>query len=220
MINSGNRNKKIPIELEVSELIKSRLDINKVPILISVGGPGGTGKSSFSKKLAGCFDNASILRLDDYKIPRWDRSKKRLFGPHPEANEMELLRWQLEDIRGGRPFFKPIYDGALGYAELTEVYFPNNINILDGEISTYPEFRDLVDLSIFIESRLSTQLNTRVTRDINDRGYPLEKALNTFWGSNMIEFGAFGRNGKIWADILLRCNEDYSLSIMPLPIHK
>lgn len=197
----------------VAKIIKDRFSETEEPVLIAVGGPGGTGKSFFSIELSGHLELSRVLQLDDYKTERFVRGEKEIFGPHPEANEMELLEWHLQDIKENRNFFKPIYCSELGAIDMTETYAPVKYNILDGEISTYDRFRGHIDFSIYIDAYLSTQLKTRLTRDIKQRGYSSKKAMATFWGSNVKEYGEFGIKSREFADIILFCNEDYSLEI-------
>jgi len=94
---------------------------------------------------------------------------------------------------------------------ITEFYETKRFTILDGEISTYRQFRDYVDFAISIDSDLQTQLNTRLNRDIKERKYTYEKAIATFLHSNLLEFREFGAESKNWADIHLFCNDDYTL---------
>ncbi|MBU0677296.1 MAG: dihydrodipicolinate synthase family protein [Verrucomicrobia bacterium] len=197
----------------VAELLEENFAAVQGPVLIAVGGPGGTGKSTFSRELARCLLHASVLTLDDYKTPREVRHARNLLGAHPAANRIELLREHLLLARAKKPFEKPVYNNATGHADSTERFEPSRIVVLDGEISTYPEVRDLVDFSIFIDSDWKTQLATRVSRDITERGYSREKAVHTFLQSNLIEFEKFGAGSKSWADMHLHCRDDYRLVI-------
>ncbi|MBD3295771.1 MAG: hypothetical protein GF392_00195 [Candidatus Omnitrophica bacterium] len=199
---------------QVGDEILKRYEKVSESVLIAVGGPGGTGKSSFSRALADKLEEAEVLKLDDYKTEREFRRQKGIFGPHPEANEMDLVHWHIEDIKNRRVFFKPVYDSRKGVIDLTEAYAPLKYNIIDGEISTCKRFREIIDVSIYIDAAFATQLNTRLTRDIQKRGYTLQKALATFFGSNVREFLKYGICGRDSADILLYCERDYSLEIM------
>lgn len=183
------------------------------PLIIAVGGPGGTGKSWVSKQLAESLGNASVLTLDDYKTPRVERAKKKIFGPHPEANEMQLIIEHLSLLRQGASVNRPVYNSETGCADRVERFHPDHFVILDGEVSTYHEFREYVDFSIFIDAHLTTQLATRLTRDIDDRGYSDKKAMATFFGSNVREFLTFGAESKAWADIVLFADDEYYLSV-------
>lgn len=200
-------------EQVVADLLMAMYANRRTPVLIAVGGPGGTGKSTFSKALAEQLPEAGVLRLDDYKTSRAFRAERDIYGPHPEANKLELLKDHLTEMRAGRTFRRPLYDKTTGEATASTPYEPGRFNILDGEVATYGELRDLIDFSIFIDSDWKTQLATRVERDIEARGYDREKAITTFLQSNLREFSEYGAESKKWADLHLYCDEEYHLEI-------
>ncbi len=203
----------VGVEAVVADIICRYFEGSIGPQLIAVGGAGGTGKSTFSKKLAILLGNSNVLRLDDYKTPRDFRKELGIFGPHPKANEMELIAEHLAMIKSDISINKPIYCSEFGRAIKTEKYSPKKFNIIEGEVATYKEFSDIIDLHIFIDAALNTQLQTRITRDVKSRGYSMEKALATFKGSNIDEFKKYGASTKDWADIVLFCDNTYSLTI-------
>ncbi|MCK5579995.1 MAG: hypothetical protein KAJ18_01835, partial [Candidatus Omnitrophica bacterium] len=198
----------------VAESVLSLFEAEESPVLIAVGGPGGTGKSSFSRQLAGCLPEASVLRLDDYKTSRSLRKEDGIFGAHPQANDMEMIEEHLAMLKSGLTIDKPVYNPETGCADRTESYHSAKFHIIDGEVSTYEAFRHIVDFFIFIDADLTTQLNTRLVRDVQSRNYSQEKALATFWGSNVREFFKYGIPTKKWADIVLFCQPDYSLEVV------
>ena len=200
-------------EQVVAELLKSLFAGKTTPVLVAVGGPGGTGKSTFSTALAEQLADARVLRLDDYKTSRAFRAERNIYGPHPEANKLELLKDHLVEMKAGRTFRRPLYDRENGEALDSTPHEPARFNILDGETATYRDLRELIDLSIFIDSDWKTQLATRVERDIGDRGYDREQAISTFLQSNLREFSEYGAESKKWADLHLYCDEDYHLEI-------
>jgi len=209
----GNRK---PPEDIVAFIITKEFENRNGPIIIAVGGPGGSGKTTFCNHLASRLPDSCILHLDDYKTPRAIRKNQGLFGAHPDANRIDLIREHLAKIRNGTDFDKPIYDNVHGTTDTTESFSPTRFTIIDGEISTYRQFRDLIDFSIFIDSHWKTQLSTRITRDIDERGYDHEKAIATFLKSNIREFSAFGGESKKWSDIHLYCRPDYHLVVESL----
>jgi 4-hydroxy-tetrahydrodipicolinate synthase len=207
-----NSNRRAP-EQVVAELLHSLFPGGSKPVLVAVGGPDGTGKSTFSRALEQQLSDATVLRLDDYKTSRAFRAERSIYGPHPEANKMDLLKAHLTELKAGREVQRPVYDKTSGHAVETKPFSPRRFNILDGEISTYGELREWVDFSIFIDSDWKTQLSTRVERDIEIRGYDREKAIATFLQSNLREFSEYGAESKKWADMHLYCDEDYHLEI-------
>jgi len=197
----------------VADLLQSIFKGRTEPVLIAVGGAGGSGKSTFSQALAEQLPAAQTLRLDGYKTSRAFRAAQNISGPHPEAHKMELLRDHLAEMKAGRTFRRPLYDPQTGEATNSTPYEPARFNILDGEIATYGELRDWVDFSIFIDSDWKTQLATRVERDVGERGHDKDQAIATFLQSNLREFSAYGAESKKWADLHLYCDEDYHLAV-------
>ena len=173
------------------------------PILVAVGGPGGSGKSTFCASLQAKLADAAVLALDNYRTPRAERKERGIFGPHPEANDFSLLAEHLTSLQAGKAFEQPVYDLATGARNGTSLYEPRRFNLIDGETSTYPEFRHLMDLSVYLDADWPTLLETRMTRDIHERGYSPEKAVDTFLSSNLREFARYGAPTRASADILL-----------------
>ena len=207
-----NGNKRNP-EAVLARIVTSVFVDASGPIVIAVGGPGGTGKSTLAMSLAGKLSDAVVLTLDDYKTARELRASRNIYGPHPEANEILMIRSHLESIKTGDSFNKPVYCSQMGEASSTEVFRSARFVVVDGEISTYKEFRDLVDFSIFVDSDWQTQLNTRIERDIEERNYSADKAISTFLHSNLREFSEYGADSKCWADVHIYCHNDYRLEI-------
>jgi len=201
------------LEEVVCQLLLKVFDDNDGPVVVAIGGPGGTGKSTFSKKLAQLLGESAVFHLDDYKTPRQIRKDQQIYGAHPDANMMDLAVEHILLMKDNTSFAKPVYDSVTGQADKTETFTPKRFNILDGEISTYRHFREHVDFSVFIDAHYKTQLATRTSRDIEQRGYTWEKAILTFLHSNLREFEKYGAESKKWADLHIYCNEDYSLKI-------
>lgn len=201
------------VEVLIANLLQRRFADRSGNLAIAIGGPGGTGKSTFAEALAALLPGAVVLRLDDYKTSRQERSSRNLYGPHPEANRMDLIRQHLSLIPAGQVFDKPIYDPATGEGRETVRFTPARFTIVEGEVATYREFHDLIDFAMFLDSDWKTQLASRLSRDIEDRGYSHEKAIATFLQSNLREFSAHGAESKKWADVHLYAKEDYSLVV-------
>lgn len=215
---SGNgRRRAHPPEKLVCDILRTRFAEQAGPQVIAVGGPGGTGKTTFAQALARQLgEDTAVLALDDYKTAREERRRSGIFGAHPEANKMDLIAAHLDALRRGERIRKPVYDPATGDAHAAEAFTPRRWTIIEGEISTYRRFRDRVDFAVFIDSDWRTQLATRLGRDLEQRSYSPEKAVATFLHSNLREFAEHGAESKSWADIHLFCRPDYRLELESL----
>ncbi len=205
--------KKAPPEAIIAEALRKKFSSFKRPAMLALSGPGGAGKSTFAENLAENLGNAAVLALDDYKTSRKERAAKNIYGAHPEANDLALILKHLESLRAGKTVEKPVYCRERGMTGGKKLFPPANFVIAEGETAMFADFKKVTDFSIFIDASFETQLNTRFTRDIAERGYCPRKAGAVFLYSNLIEFVEYGAEGRQRADVLLMCAEDYSLSI-------
>lgn len=201
------------IEHLVAGCIRKHLPAPRKPVIVAVGGPGGTGKSTFCQRLAVLLDDAAVLACDEYRTPRRERSPQGLFGSHPQGNRLDLLVRHLQNIRENIAFEAPVFCRERGEAVSTTPFKPTPYTILDGEISTYTQFNSLVDLRVFIDSDWRLQLKTRLSRDLTEREVSREKALTIFLKSNLQDAARYGTEAKSITDIVLYAFEDYHLTI-------
>lgn len=173
------------------------------PVLIGIGGPGGSGKSSFSLALAKQLDDARLLPLDDYRKPRSERPPG-IFGSHPAGNRLDLLNDHLDDARNGRAFERPVFCRERGSAIQTEAVPPARFIIADGEISAHRALRPLFDLRILITADWTLQWRARMGRDRSERSCSLRKALTLFVLSNLRDYPRFASGSHRDANLVLR----------------
>jgi len=200
-------------EVQIAQIITKLFETEDTPTVIALGGPGGVGKSSFANRLRTEIGDCITIRLDDYKVGRQEKRDRNVSGPAPEANKMMLLEQNLKDLKQGKSFEKPCYNRVTGTCDELETVIPVQFVILDGEISTYRQFEQYIDFSLYIDAHWKTQLKTRTERDIDLRGYSVKKAISTFLKSNMEEFPEHGAGTKRFADIQLWCESSYKLTI-------
>lgn len=202
-----------PLDRAITLVLQEYFKPINGPLLIALGGPGGGGKTTLAAKLNRRLPESATLHLDNYKTARHHRQHLNIAGPHPDANQMELIKRHLTAIKANTSFMAPIYDGTTGDTGSYEAYTPCRFNIIEGEVATYKEFRHLIDLSLFIDADFHTQLTTRMQRDVSIQGHSIEKAVRTFLKSNLDEFICFGAESKQWSDLQLFCHEDYHLTL-------
>ena len=172
-------------------------------MLIGIGGPGGSGKSSFSQTLSRQLDGAHLLPLDDYRKPRHERARG-IYGSHPTGNRLDLLGTHLDDARSGRAFDRPVFCRERGAAIETETVPPARFIIADGEIAAHRELRELFDVRILVLADWSMQWNARLGRDRSERACSLRKARTLFVLSNLRDYPRHSVGSHHDADLILR----------------
>ncbi len=186
---------------------------HKGPFIVGIGGPGGCGKSTLSRWLRHHVDDARILSLDDFRLPRHRRPTHGRYGSHPEGNDLARLKSGLKDFRSGHPIRQPLFDPVAGKAT-QEIQVPSaRILLADGEIAAHQKLRPHFDRLILVEAHWRTQLNTRLTRDLKERHCSLEKAIDIFLQSNLRDYPQFAAGARDDADVLLYCNTRHTFSL-------
>jgi uridine kinase len=173
------------------------------PVLVGIGGPGGSGKSSFAAQLARHIGNARLVPLDDYRKPRAARPPG-IYGSHPAGNRLDLLRSHLEEARAARPFERPVFCRVRGAAFESETVRPALFILADGEIAAHRELRGCFDVHILVLAGLPLQWRARMGRDRTERATSLSKALVLFCISNLLDYPRFSAGMKRGADLILR----------------
>lgn len=173
------------------------------PVLVGIGGPGGSGKSSFAIKLARHLGDVRIVPLDDYRKPRIER-RRGIYGSNPAGNRLDVLKCHLDDARNGRPFERPVFCRIRGAAIESETIHPARFILADGEIAAHRGLRDCFDVRILVLAGLHLQWRARMGRDRHERASSLRKALALFCISNLLDYPRFSAGAMAEADLILR----------------
>lgn len=200
------------INFAVSEVGKRSAAFNF--FLIGIGGPGGTGKSTFAKNLSEYLQESVVISLDDYRFSREERSKTGLKGSNPAANRIVLIKEHFDLLRSGNSIKKPVYDHSTGKTDNSEILKPERYIIAEGELAFSDELIGSFDLNFFLDSDHTTQLNSRMKRDKSSKNLTEAEIKTLFYESNISDFGKFYAHNKKNADIILFSDNKYNLSII------
>lgn len=176
-------------------------------VLVGVGGPGGSGKSSFARELDRRLADSRVLPLDDYRKPR-DERPPGIYGSHPEGNRIDLLKLHLQAARDGLPFERPVYDTKCGTLARPEPVPPARFLIAEGEIAAHRALRSQFDLRILVLAGWSLQWSARMGRDRSERASSLRKAIAVFLRSNLRDYPRFSAGARREADLVVRRTRD------------
>lgn len=172
-------------------------------VVAAVCGPGGSGKSTLCKALAALLPDCRVLRLDDYNRPREERRESGLLGSHPEGVKLDLLVGHIGELKRGRGIEKPVYDVVSGRDGQSERIEQAGIVLLDGEAAAFERLRPHIEFLVFVEADPETALSVRLSRDVEERGYDLEKVMRVHRQSNLGDFPRFGAATREFADVIL-----------------
>lgn len=124
------------------------------PIVVAIDGGGGAGKSTLAAAIRNTLTGVSIVRVDDFYRPLHDDPR----AANPEFaylnhSDCDRIREQaLIPLRAGRSArYQPIEwvsGQPIGWVEVER----NPVIVLEGVYSMRPELRELVEISVFVDS--------------------------------------------------------------------
>ncbi|NLT49582.1 MAG: hypothetical protein GXX85_01530 [Ignavibacteria bacterium] len=183
-------------------------------LLIGIGGPGGTGKTNFTKQMLDFFPSSRMISLDDYRFSRESRKQSGLKGSDPCANKIELIKQHLNLIKENSAFTKPVYNPETGCDNETELFNPAKINFIEGELVFFSGLVNYFDLLIHIDSDKQTQFKSRLNRDKVNKSLSMSEVQEIFLKSNVEDYEKHYKPNIQKADILLFADNNYNISII------
>lgn len=186
--------------------------------IIGICGGSASGKTAVSKKLE--KNNPSkivVISQDSYYNPYSELSleeRKNINYDHPNAFDIELLKEHLLQLKKGGIIQMPVYSFS-EYTRLDKTIYiqPKDIIILEGMlISYYPEIRELLDKSFYIDATERTRLKRMVMRDVRERGRTVESVLEQYKRDMKPMYDQYVEPLKQFADIIIDGNlEQYEV---------
>jgi uridine kinase len=181
---------------------------------IALMGPSCSGKSTIAEALCKKISKGedAVLSLDSYYmgLPP-DQYPDSYNFDHPHALDIDLIYEHLKCIRRKQSIKIPIYDFKTHTRLIDQIeYVPSKLNIIEGLYCGYiSNFRDNIDVLVYVDIDKSITQERRLKRDLCKRGRTrkevisqLEKYVFPMWDKYVLE-------QKQYADIVL----DGSLSI-------
>ncbi|MBZ7933493.1 HAD-IA family hydrolase [Campylobacter sp. LH-2024] len=150
-------------------------------LLISVSGKSGAGKSTLSNAIKSICD-CMIIGADGYhKFDRYSSAWERITHYNPEGNNLIQLALDIKCIyQDINDLHIPLYDHDSGMLLTSNLIKTKDLDviIIEGLHTLYPEvIGDFVKIKIFIDSDEAD--NQKIQRDIDERGYKLDKILKS-----------------------------------------
>ena len=190
------------------------------PVIISIAGGSGSGKTTVAKKIMNRFkgQNIILINLDDYYKKHDEltlEEREKINYDHPNSIDFDLFYYQLNSLVNGIGVDKPIYDFAVhNRSEEIEHIDPANIILIEGILVLQDErIRCLSDIKIYIDTDPDIRFIRRLKRDINERGRSLESVINQYVATVRPMHEAFVERTKKYADIIIPNDKNHNVAV-------
>lgn len=154
------------------------------PLMIGLAGDSGSGKNTLSKAFEDLFNPLQTLVVEGDDYHRWERGHGKwqdYTHLHPRANDLDDLASHTLALQAGRAVFQSQYDHATGRFTAPREMRPARTVVVQGLHALYLRgMRERLDLKVFLHPDESVRLAWKIKRDVEGRGYPVEKVVDNF----------------------------------------
>ena len=179
-------------------------------LIIGIAGGSGSGKTTVVKAITEQLkENVVVIPQDSYykDLSHFTEEQKRVHNfDHPDSIDFDLLREQLQELKEGKVVEQPVYSYiTCGRSkDETVTVTPADVIIVEGIlIFTDPKLRNLMDIKIFVDAEPDERLLRVITRDIAERGHPLEMLIDKYRNILKPMHDEFIEPTKQYADIIV-----------------
>ena len=180
------------------------------PIIIGIGGGTGSGKTTVAREVRKHFPEESVVILhhDSYYVDRSDlppASRENINYDHPDSFDNELLLFHLNELRGGRPVEKPIYDFETHTRRKETITVrPARIILLEGILVLAEDtLRESMDIKLYVDTDADERFIRRLKRDIADRGRTVDQVIEQYLKTVRPMHLQFVETSKRYADVII-----------------
>lgn len=190
--------------------------MNKKAKIILIAGGTCSGKTTIAKAIGRRLQDLKtvIVSHDNYykdlaHLSFEERAKVNF--DHPDSIDKELLLKDLGEMMRGQAVNVPDYDFKLHSRKEGKLCVADaDVIILEGIFALYyPEFVELSDLKIYVDTDADTRLSRRLSRDIIERGREVEGVLNQYMETVKPSHAAFIEPSKKNADVIIPGDKDF-----------
>lgn len=195
-------------------------------LIIGIAGGTGSGKTTVVRKIVESLPEGSVAVIpqdsyynDQSHLPLEVRKKTNF--DHPDAFEWPLLAHQIEELKTGHAIEQPTYS-YLVCTRLKETVHvePHDVIIVEGIMALYDKsLRDQMDLKIFVDAEPDERLLRVITRDMAERGHPLDMLVDKYRNVLKPMHDQFIEPTKQYADIIVPNGGDNSRAINMLQMY-
>ena len=153
--------------------------------LIGISGGSGSGKTTIVRKLSEVTGDFQVVAQDNYYKSATFVNNANITAfnwDHPGAFDTDLLFDQLTALKHGETIEMPTYD-FVGNCRRKEtlVLVPGRLVVLEGIlILAEKRIRELLDLSIYVDTPDDIRFIRRMKRDLADRGRTIDSVVQQY----------------------------------------
>jgi uridine kinase len=147
--------------------------------VFAICGDSGSGKTTLGNLLKKFFKNSFLLECDRYhKWERNDDNWNKYTHLNPEANFISKMEEDIFNLKIGNRVYQVDYNHSLGkFTEYQEI-IPSENTIVCGLHPLYTKNENIYNLKIFVDTDDELKKIWKINRDVNERGYSLDKVLS------------------------------------------
>jgi uridine kinase len=149
----------------------------KQPVLVAIGGYGGSGKTTLARAIQNQFPNSTIITLDDFAVPDGGSDRKRIISQVLlPLSEQRLARYQR---------FVWQQQSFMDWRELK----PEGLIIVEGVSVLEEDFNSYYDFRIWIDCPLELASERGMARDRILYGSSYDRMWEEFWKKEDRDYG-------------------------------
>ncbi len=166
--------------------IRTELGTARQPVIVTLGGPSASGKTTLLEKFKREFGDAcTVISTDNYYIGKTRMRREMPEGhagnfDHPDAIDTRRIARDLARLRQGQTIDLPWYDMKTSEPELSSPLAPSPLIIVEGLVANHPDVRNTSNLSLNLTAPVEERLRRRAQRDIARKGHDAGTTMDIF----------------------------------------
>ncbi len=157
--------------------ILRELLMQKQPVLLAIGGYGGSGKTTLARAIQSEFPGSEIVTLDDFAIPGGGSDRKR------------IVSQVLDPLSNGIPAHYQRFDWEQQSLTEWRKVKPEGLIIIEGVSVLGDDFNPFFDFRIWIDCPHELASKRGMERDKNVYKVDHDRMWNEIWIPEEIEYG-------------------------------
>jgi len=179
------------------------------PLVISISGGSGVGKTTMSKVFARILGEEKCLVVsgdDLHKYERRDSKWDELTHLNVSANNLDLGDYYLKTLCSNESIYRSVYNHTYGTFDPPKLLKPKPFVINEGLHALYSDdSRQLSEIKIYVDVSYELMTHWKLMRDSTERGYTTEEILSTI-EKRKLDFQKYIEPQKDHADVVVSFN--------------